>query len=335
MKLDYVFKQYDYVVCKYLTDEQVQSLVDRMVECGAERCEELGDYNSKFNTLAWDGDGDTYFLEECCYSEDDDYTEVKWEAIVKEAKTESSKSLREMFPNGMYTDNSEEVFDRFKELLEDDCDDCHERYYNPNFEHIGLDFDNNLGLTTYFETGSGSWFGECATYLTNEEFFAIELGDTTPSKAPEDDIRSYGCFQQVADVIGEERALEELGKVKDWYSTNAELSSAFNWYYSIQGWYFWSSVDIGEHPEGLVSCPSESGDLDDQLGFDLVEEPNPTIGYLIEQIQLNTAPNSPEVIIGKNGDVVLYGLDLEINVSGKSADEIDKIYQALSTLMDA
>ncbi len=335
MKLDYVFKQYDYVVCTGLERDQIQSLVDRMVECGANDYEGINNYfKHGSNTLAWDVEGGTYFLAEEYWSEDDNYTEVKWKDIVKEAKP---KSLREMFPNGMYTDNSEEVFDRFKELLEADYDEDDERYYNPNFEHIGLDFDNNLDLTTYFETGHGSWFGECSTYLTNEEFFAIELGDTTPSKAPEDDIRSYGCFQQVAAVIGEERALEELGKVEDWYSMDAELSSAFNWYYSIQGWYFWSSVDIGEHPEGLVSCLSESPapDSDDQLGFDSTEEPNHTIGYLIEQIQLNTVPNSPEVIIGKNGDVVLYGLDLEINVSGKSADEIDKIYQALSTLMDA
>lgn len=251
MKLDYVFKQYDYVVCKDLTEEQIQSLVDRMVECGARLYEGSDDYfEDGSNTLAWDADGDTYFLAEENWSEDKDYTEVRWEDIVKESKP---KSLREMFPNGMYTDNSEEVFKRFKELLEGDYNEDDKREYNKSSLRCGLDRDYGNMLAQY---GSYS-YGLGSTYLTNEEFFAIKLGDTTSSEAPEE-------YVTVADVQ------------------------------------------------------------------------EPTIGYLIEQIQLNTAPNSPEVIIGKDGSVVvLYGLDLEINVSGKSADEIDKIYQALSTLMDA
>lgn len=86
MKLDYVFNQYDYVVCTGLEKDQIQSLVARMAECGANVYEVAGSYNSEFNTLAWNVNGDTYFQEEYYYSENEDYTEVKWEDIVKETK---------------------------------------------------------------------------------------------------------------------------------------------------------------------------------------------------------------------------------------------------------
>lgn len=199
MKLDYVFKQYDYVVCTGLERDQIQSVVDRMVECGAGLYESSDDYfEDGSNTLAWDVDGDTYFLAEENWSGDEDYTEVKWEDIVKEFKP---KTLREMFPNGMYTDNDEGVFKRFKELLEEGDTEDDEVDYDGGYIYCGLAADEELRLVQYSIIDS---YDEYATYLTNEEFFAIKLGDTTSSEAPEDDIRSYGW---VADVIGEERAL--------------------------------------------------------------------------------------------------------------------------------
>ena len=83
MKLDYEFKLGDYVVCDNLRDEQVQSIIERMVECGANRVEELENSNSLCSVLSWDRDGDTYFNEESTFSGNAEYTEVKWEDIVK------------------------------------------------------------------------------------------------------------------------------------------------------------------------------------------------------------------------------------------------------------
>lgn len=61
------------------------------------------------------------------------------------------------------------------------------------------------------------------------------------------DVRSYKCFKQVADVIGEERAVEELGKV-DRVTKGVLLGAAFLWDRSPQGAQFWSDIDDGIDP---------------------------------------------------------------------------------------
>jgi hypothetical protein len=89
------------------------------------------------------------------------------------------KKLREMFPNGMYTENSQEVFKRFRELLENDEREVDE----DEFDHrvfCGLDAETGLDLIQYndrryYTNFSGIY--ENATYLTNEQFFAITLDD--------------------------------------------------------------------------------------------------------------------------------------------------------------
>lgn len=96
------------------------------------------------------------------------------------------KKLREMYPNGMYTDNSEAVFERFEELLENDPHDLDEEKES-EYNFCGLDGDFDLNLIQYNCPDS---YGKNAVHLTNKEFFAIDLGekpviDDTPEQLKE------------------------------------------------------------------------------------------------------------------------------------------------------
>ena len=85
------------------------------------------------------------------------------------------KTLREIFPNGMFTENSPEVFKRFKELLvNDEKEEDETKYYGYNL--CGLDGDCSLSLHQYGHED----YGKNSAYLTNEEFFAITIDDTDP-----------------------------------------------------------------------------------------------------------------------------------------------------------
>lgn len=70
--------------------------------------------------------------------------------------------------------------------------------------------------------------------------------------------RSLGCFQQVADVIGEEAAEVELHRVidcpKDLIVDDAgeSLIEAFLWDDTPQGSSFWGAIDYGLIPEGYT-----------------------------------------------------------------------------------
>lgn len=167
------------------------------------------------------------------------------------------KTLREMYPDGVYTDNSPEVFTRFKELLGGDYEQGGEINYDCAYSKCGLDAECSMLLSQYNQSG----FGDHAVYLTNEEFFTITL-----------------------------------------------------------------------EPE------IQAVDLDDELGFDLVEEleeSNISVGQLIKQLQQSTRQRSPEVCISDSGKIILFGdVDDELDVTEKSGEEIDEIYYALVVLMN-
>ena len=66
--------------------------------------------------------------------------------------------------------------------------------------------------------------------------------------------RDLGCFQQVADVIGEHAAEYELQRVidcdlvgEDW--REGRVIATFAWSSTPQGNDFWCSIDMGEYPE--------------------------------------------------------------------------------------
>lgn len=79
-------------------------------------------------------------------------------------------TLREMYPNGVYTENSQEVFDRFKELLRGDYGYDDESEYD-GCGYVGLDSDCELVLIQYYFKSDYS----DSVYLTNEEFMQITL----------------------------------------------------------------------------------------------------------------------------------------------------------------
>ena len=61
MKLDFEFKQGDCVRCKGLKYDQVLSILERMVECGASAYEGIDSCYEPYVFLTWRNKGDTYF----------------------------------------------------------------------------------------------------------------------------------------------------------------------------------------------------------------------------------------------------------------------------------
>lgn len=88
MKLKYEFKQMDCVDCTNLSDEQVQSILDRMWELGAKKLDDLEGRGGIYQWLAWRDDSDTWF-----YSELHDHKQVFWEDIMKAQQEEIQKPL--------------------------------------------------------------------------------------------------------------------------------------------------------------------------------------------------------------------------------------------------
>jgi hypothetical protein len=68
----------------------------------------------------------------------------------------------------------------------------------------------------------------------------------------ESPVTEWACFQQVADVIGQEAAIEELEKVLEagvQVNKRNTLALAFNWGNSPQKINFWSKIDQGFTPK--------------------------------------------------------------------------------------
>ena len=71
----------------------------------------------------------------------------------------------------------------------------------------------------------------------------------------EQKVRTFGCFDQVAKVIGEEKAVVELVKVVECEHPNfigemrhATLIDLFVWELTPQGHKFWQAIDDGKNP---------------------------------------------------------------------------------------
>ncbi len=70
-------------------------------------------------------------------------------------------------------------------------------------------------------------------------------------------IETMGCYQQVVDVIGTEKAKVELFKAmesyikpedEDYWDVSNELTGAFYWTNTIQGHHFWNYIDRKDTP---------------------------------------------------------------------------------------
>ena len=186
-------------------------------------------------------------------------------------------------------------------------------------------------------------------------------------KMIETDVTKWGCFQQVAEVLGEDDAQYELGKVAmqaiagdDWIDLEEDkelLTTAFIWESTNQGNKFWSDICEGIKPEGYDTTPDvpPTPEVDKKktsleistesfaqaLGVtedELMEEFNkhkeehskPTLGELIEDLAYAMPASGVQVLITGDGKAFLTGEKIPtVDVTKLEAEEVDKVIEAL------
>lgn len=144
MKLKYEFKQMDCVDCTNLSDEQVQSILDRMWELGAKKLDDLEGRGGIYQWLAWSDDSDTWF-----YSELHDHKQVFWEDIMKAQQKEIKKPLHvledpttwECFKEVAAVLGEEDAEYELKKVLYKHLDGC---------EELELEIDKGVTGTFYW-----------------------------------------------------------------------------------------------------------------------------------------------------------------------------------------
>lgn len=165
------------------------------------------------------------------------------------------------------------------------------------------------------------------------------------------DVTSWRCFKEVADVLGEDNAEYELGKVLRQINDNGfsefdneidlkrcHLISAFDFDHTPQGDGFWESIYKGIKPEGYDSTPDipPTPEVDKKatpalkelmkLNKDNVEGTmevrSQTLGELVEAIQINIPPHIG-IHFQPDGEVLLEADNAYVVVSELTAKEID------------
>tara|TARA_Y100000593_G_scaffold94032_1_gene191288 strand:- start:65892 stop:66449 length:558 start_codon:yes stop_codon:yes gene_type:complete len=121
--------------------------------------------------------------------------------------------------------------------------------------------------------------------------------------------RSLGCFQQVADVIGEEAAEVELQKVIDyegavWINLEEDLVDSFVWDATPQGGRFWDNIDDGYIPEGYVTGSQEQPDV----------MPEPKFGDVLHingnaRVYLSTYGHNSHKLASEDSQIHIVSLD--------------------------
>lgn len=89
MKITYEFKKMDAVDCSGCTEEEIQAVLDRMVECGATLCAGYGGFHKSYPYLTYDHEGDSYF-----YNYSEDLNIIPWSDI-ESTITNQDSSLSE------------------------------------------------------------------------------------------------------------------------------------------------------------------------------------------------------------------------------------------------
>ncbi len=288
------------------------------------------------------------------------------------------KKLREMYVNGLYTENSEEVYNRFRVLLGDDFDNDDDGEYNPYCYFLGLPQDERLRLAGYDSEDS---YPE-AVYLTNEEFFNISLGDdegisieaTAQTEIQAEDLTQgittsypFKQFDYVNCLDLSEQQVQAIidQMVKCGAKLDEDISSRTPFYHYLvwcgaEGTYFGgkgyltssdnsfqevlisdifkdssTNITIKEVSDSVRNLKIYPEAISDEEVCELGGE---TVGSLLEQLQKIKTPNSPDITIDSEGKLSLFflinGDGLELDVSGKSAEEIDTIYNAANVLMN-
>lgn len=122
-----------------------------------------------------------------------------------------------------------------------------------DYEHFGVDQDS-----------SKTWFFlDETSYGTHNKLTLQQVREQYPLPTDKKVLtpRDLACFQQVADVIGEEAAEIELGNVLVVSNPESEdLQAAFGWSTTLQGWDFWDNINRGEMPVWRSEVNSDQSD---------------------------------------------------------------------------
>ncbi len=403
MKLTYEFKQGDCVDCTNLTDEQVQSILDRMWELGASKWEGLNGRWGAFQILKWSFIDSGTFFDDAFRSI---YNQITWEEIMKHEQVAID------WQNIYYKlEGSDRVMERVKELANKMskasgcvvescitdaplsyesflvCNDCTVKpmgsYFvknfvkNPNQKVTEQQLDARIKeMSESFSelVESGKYKEEdmenCKTYAEECcEGGSISAGcyhDNCEGGKRTNNIphvTEWKCFREVADVLGEDNAEYELGKVRlniaetgGHLKTDEDIAGSFDWGHSPQGLSFWSSINLGELPENYHRNPDvlptpehDKPTNSSQLATEVLAEslgvsekevvstfknsPNKSIGELIERVYVNMIPTGVCITLQGDGTILLHGENVPtVDVSKLEAEGVDKAYEAMVML---
>lgn len=383
--LTYEFKEGDCVDCTNLTDEQVQMILDRMWELGAERCEGLEGRWEDFQILELKRDGCKTFFE---YDLDEDYNQITWEEIMKHEQGTIN------WQNVYYKlEESDKTVGRIRELAEKmskvsgyEIEDYITGFTNPstelewNFLVCGDDvvelMDGSLSknsevteqqLDARIKEMSESFNELVESGKYRDEDMencktSIEEASESALKTPcLEDVTTWKCFKQVADVLGEEHAEYELKKVLQGYREGDVkiigegdlvknlLVGAFDWWTTSRGYDFWDEIDEGVLPKGYHTAPDVKSykptlkipddtleNIKETFTNEVEESSKPrsqSVGELVEELSTKLLPSDVTISINGNGQILLHSNTTPVvDVSKLSAEDVDKAYEVMVML---
>ena len=164
------------------------------------------------------------------------------------------------------------------------------------------------------------------------------------------DVTQWACFQEVADVIGEEAAVFELEKIRLLHlegcneldldlDVGKSLLRAFFWRETLQGDTFWKSINKGIVPDEYEQKPFKPTlDINEAVVNRIKETFNDSdnqdfIGNLVEKLYTSLSPSNVTISVNGNGHIIISGDKIPtVDVTKLEASEITKAYEAMVML---
>lgn len=359
-QLTYKFKEGDYVDCTNLTDEQVQMILDRMWELGASKHEGLEGRYDKYQILEWQWvePSRTFFgltLRE-------DYNQITWEEIMKHEQGVID------WQNICYKlEETDKTVGRIQELSEkmSKVSGYEIEGYIKGFTKSSIELEWNFLICgdEFVELMDGSLSKNSEVTEQQLDQRIKEMSEEAVDTPCLDDVTTWKCFKQVADVLGGEHAEYELKKVLQGYREGTlgtwgnnlyskDLISAFSWYGTNRSDDFWSDIYEGVLPENYNITPdvpsynpkkivpdNDLGECLDNVTEDNknpaipLELPSQSVGELVEELYSKLLPSDVTISINGNGQILLHSNTTPVvDVSKLSAEDIDKAYEVLVML---
>ena len=133
-------------------------------------------------------------------------------------------------------------------------EDCMGNFYWDEITHLWK--VDNCPTTNFYQIPDKPWYNPDEVSFKPKSRIDV-IGQNGNDGEHYTKPKHLGCFEEVAKVIGEDRAEKELQKVIDCESChdhdysflNGCLSEAFDWELAPQGYEFWSSIELEEMPE--------------------------------------------------------------------------------------